>query len=185
MIRTFIAIDVPAAIKDRIAQAQYELRNISGANVSWAKSAGIHLTLKFLGDVEEERISEVTEAVQKAASGISSFGLSTSTPGGFPNLTRPRVLWWGLKESEPLMTLQTRIDHNLDQIGFPAEQKKFNAHLTVGRVKFIDSDSNLIAQFKKYDWSPIDWTVEQVYVMSSQLKPSGALYRSLASIQLG
>ncbi len=185
MIRTFIAIDVPTEVKDHIARVQNELRNVSGAKASWSRLEGIHLTLKFLGDVEKERLSEINEAVQDAASGIRRFELTTAIPGGFPNLARPRVLWWGLKGSKPLMILHKQIDQNLAQIGFPAERKKFHAHLTVGRVKYIDRNSDLIERFEDCEWDPISWTVEHVNVMSSQLKPSGAVYRVMASIPLG
>ncbi len=183
-IRTFIAIDIPSEIKQAIAHVQNELRPIHGANVSFPRMEGIHLTLKFLGDVEREQLDQVTEAVRGASTGINRFELITTGVGGFPNLKDPRVLWWGLKDSKPLLQLHKQIDSNLAQIGFPIERKRFNAHLTVGRVKYISKDSELIDKFEQCDLSPVSWTVNEVNVMSSQLRPSGAVYSVIASVPL-
>src|SRR6266566_9274601 len=94
VIRTFICIEIPQSIKERINRLQENLRQID-AQVSWTKPSNIHLTLKFLGGVESARIDRVRKAVQRAVTGISPFEMEVSGAGCFPSPRNPRVLWVG------------------------------------------------------------------------------------------
>ena len=183
-IRTFIAIDIPQSIKSEIRLVQVRLRNVPGSRITWTKPAGIHLTLKFLGDVEKDRISDVIDAVSGGIAGSGVLSLRTTELGGFPNLGKPRVLWVGVDGSRELISIQESIDRRLAKLGFPREKKRFHPHLTVGRVKSLERNSELPGKYREFEFPAIDWTAEEVLVMSSVLKPSGAEYSVIAACQL-
>ncbi len=184
LVRTFIAIDVPQSVKNEIQLVQNHLRNIQGARVTWARPEGIHLTLKFLGDVERNRITDVIEAVSGSARVSGELSLRTTISGGFPNLGKPRVLWIGVDGGNELISLQGAIDRELTDIGFPAEKKRFHPHLTVGRIKMLERNSMLPDKYGEYEFPAVEWTGEEILVMSSVLRPTGAEYSALGSCRL-
>ena len=110
VVRTFIALETPENLRHQIRMLQSQLRGISGARISWVRSEGIHLTLKFLGDVERTELIGIEKALTDVAGGHSPVDLTSTMFGGFPNLRRPRVLWLGLDGGEPLIKLQKDID---------------------------------------------------------------------------
>lgn len=183
-IRTFIAIDVPRSVKDEIKLVQQSLKNIPGSRVTWTKPAGIHLTLKFLGDVDKDRISDLIDAVSQGIAGSEELSLRTTESGGFPNLGKPRVLWVGVDGGKELISAQSGIDRCLAKLGFPREKKRFHPHLTVGRVKSLDRSSELPGKYRELEFPPFEWTAGEVLVMSSLLRPSGAEYSVLAACQI-
>ncbi len=184
-VRTFIALEVPEDVKRAIRDVQERLKRIAGARVSWVRSEGVHLTLKFLGDVESSSMPLVEEVVIESAAGIGSFDLSVGRTGGFPNLKKPRVLWVGIDRPAPLMQLQQDIERGMAGLGFPKEGKRFHPHLTVGRVKAIERSSPLADTFAASEFPRCNWRVDEVRVMSSILKPGGAEYDVIANIRLG
>ncbi len=186
MIRTFIAIDVPNTVKTAVTAVQNDLRRMFPRDsVRWTRSEGIHLTLKFLGDVPEAEIPRVIEAVKDAAVEVSCFELVTTITGGFPNLRRPRVLWWGIEGGGELLELQKRLDGRMKALGFEPEEKTFHPHLTVGRVNEFSRESGLAARFGELKLEAIRWRAEEVNVMSSVLRPTGAEYTALGRLKLG
>ncbi len=143
--RTFIAIEIPSEIKSALAALQAELRR-AGADVSWTKPENIHLTLKFLGEVDERRIGEVEKVCVDSAAGFQPFTLRLDDTGVFPNARQPRVLWAGLAgEIEKAVEMQRRLDEELALIGFEREEKAFRPHLTIGRVKSNRKTRELLA----------------------------------------
>ena len=184
-IRTFIAIDVPQDVKQNIRNCQLKLATAAGVRVAWTKAVGIHLTLKFIGDVERETIPQVIRSVELSAAKFDTIKLTTTIAGGFPNVRRPRVLWLGVEGNNILIQLQQDIDKSLGDLGFLRDSKKFHPHLTVGRVKSLDRDSDLPRMFEDVEFPEVSWEAEAVNVMSSVLKPSGAEYSVLASCPLG
>src|SRR5215475_10815429 len=118
LMRTFIAIEIPSEIKSALAVLQTELRR-AGADVSWTKPENMHLTLNFLGEVDERRIEEVERACVASAAEFQPFTLSINDTGVFPNARQPRVLWAGLSgQVENVVEMRRRIDERLAQIGF-------------------------------------------------------------------
>ncbi len=180
LVRTFIALDVPAELKGRIETLQGMLRGVRGARVAWTRSEGIHLTLKFLGDVPRDRIEAVVDAVGEATGGFDPIRLITTGLGSFPNLKRPRVLWLGVDGGERLLRLQARVEASLEGLGFPREGKRFHPHLTVGRVKALDRGSELMQLFTGGEIDETVWEAGEVRVMSSRLRPTSAEYSVLA-----
>ena len=175
-IRAFIAIETPESAKSTIKSIQDKLRPIKDAKVTWVRPQGIHLTLKFLGDIKKSQIPEISDCLRKCAKAVPPFELTSTTCGAFPGFRNPRVLWVGLDGGQPLIQLQLDIRKSLEQLGFDTDNKDFHPHLTVGRVKSIESNSNLPGIFKEITFSQFVWQAFEVRLMSSILKPSGAEY---------
>ncbi len=177
--RTFIAIDIPEAIKKAIADLQSELKRI-GADAGWTNLKGIHLTLKFLGEIDEALLPEIANCCRAAVADAELFTLTLDGTGVFPNFRNPRVLWAGLKEETGrLQALQRRLEDELAVIGFKPEDKPFNPHLTVCRLKSLKKSRELIARAEMYDLPAISFEVRDIRVFKSELSPAGAKYTEL------
>jgi 2'-5' RNA ligase len=183
-IRTFICIEIPESIKDRIDSLQNTLRQID-AQVSWTKPSNIHLTLKFLGGVAPTRIERVAKAVERAASGIHHFEIEVSGAGCFPSPRSPRVLWIGLPHApEQLRQLYANIEEELAAEGFPREKRNFSPHLTIGRIRNPKSSAAVAEALMGEGFAPERFKATEVIVMRSQLKPTGSIYTPQATIKL-
>ncbi|HKX29280.1 MAG TPA: RNA 2',3'-cyclic phosphodiesterase [Blastocatellia bacterium] len=182
--RTFIAIDIPSEVKDALAALQNELRG-AGADVAWVNPESIHITLKFLGEIEKKRISEVEQVCVKSGEESPTFKLSLNGPGVFPNPRHPRVLWVGLSgDVRPLERLQEQLEERLAAIGFDPEEMDFRPHLTIGRVKSNRNAGELIAQAERYSVPALSFLVEEIVVMKSDLHQEGAIYKKLSAAKL-
>ena len=189
-IRSFIAIELSEEAKKGLAGLKKELEKNEHRFVKWVDPRGIHLTLKFLGNIPSERVTEITEAMGKAVQGISPFCLEISGLGAFPSLKQARVLWVGIGgELDQLSTLQQNIDSVLAALGFAREERPFVPHLTLARVREgaslpeRRSFGELVDSAAFEDKYPIE--VEAVRLMRSQLTPAGALYTCLSVVGLG
>jgi RNA 2',3'-cyclic 3'-phosphodiesterase len=185
IIRTFIAIEIPDEVKAKMREVQDTLRK-SGADVGWARPEGVHLTLKFLGNVEAGLIEQLCDAVAGAVSGTGPFELSVGGIGVFPNERAPRVVWLGLGGGlDTLAALYEKIEAACEVLGFKREARPFRPHLTLGRVKSPKGRERLmrsIAELEKVEVG--GFTAVAVSVMKSELKPSGAVYTELGRAQL-
>jgi 2'-5' RNA ligase len=189
-IRTFIAIELDESIKDELTRLQERLKvEAPRGSVRWVRSEGIHLTLKFLGDVPADQIGEITTALQKSCQGLAPFSLSCGELGCFPNLKRPRVVWVGIQEETgTLAQLQKAIEENVAPLGYPPEKRKFSPHLTIGRVQKRVGSGDLRRLGELVGASEIgtlgQMEVRSVNLMRSDLRPSGAVYTRLAEAEL-
>lgn len=182
--RTFIAIELPESIKRKIGEVQTPLKK-TDAFVSWVKPGNIHVTLKFLGEVPEDKIEEVFAATEKALQATKPFTMSLEGMGGFPNLRRPRVIWIGAGSGqEKLSGLAKRIEEEMEEIGFPREKRRFSAHFTIGRVKSPRNIERLAELVESTDFQTEEIQVTEVVVMKSQLDPAGAIYTPLKKVPL-
>ena len=171
-VRTFIAVELPGAVRETLAGVTNRLRGQVG-EVRWVQPEGIHLTLKFLGDVETERIPDVVSAVRAAAGEVAAFTLRTTHLGGFPVRDRARVLWVGLEgDVAALADLQGRVEGALVGLGFEKERREFSPHLTLGRARKqpVSLPEDVL------DPEAVSFRVERVTVMKSDLQPGGAVY---------
>jgi 2'-5' RNA ligase len=189
-IRTFIAIELSESIKDDLTKLQERLKGEAPrGSVRWVRAEGIHLTLKFLGDVPADQIGEITKALQKSCQGFAPFSLSCGRLGCFPNLKRPRVMWVGIQEETgTLAQLQKAIEENVAPLGYPPEKRKFSPHLTLGRVQRRVSSGDLRRLGELVGASEIGtlghMEVRSVNLIRSDLRPSGAVYTRLAEVEL-
>jgi len=188
-IRSFIAIDLPLEVKEELARLRDEMGKDDHGLVRWVKIAGIHLTLKFLGNISPEQVPEITEAIMESRKVISPFELELTGVGAFPKPERPRVIWVGIKgEVDQLMKLQLSLDLSLARLGFSREVRPFAAHLTIGRVQQGVPSTQLSKLGKLVTAAVFDSTcafqVKSVDLMKSQLTRGGALYSCLSSLTL-
>jgi 2'-5' RNA ligase len=188
-IRSFIAIELSEEAKKGLARLRKELERDEHRFVKWVDPGGIHLTLKFLGNIPSKRVTEITEAMGKAAQGISPFHLEISGLGTFPNLKQPRVFWVGVGgELDKLSTLQQNIDSALAALGFTKEERPFVPHLTLARIRegALTPErrgfGELVGSATFEDKYPVE--VEAIRLMRSQLTPAGALYTCLSVVGL-
>lgn len=180
--RLFIAINVPAQALDVIERLQAELkRTAPDRAIRWARPEGIHLTLKFLGDVPTGQLEDLQAALDAAVAGRSPFDLRVEGLGAFPNTQRPRVVWIGVEGNlKPLKTLRRRVEEHVSALGYSAEDRSFTPHLTLGRVQRGASrrDTNAIGELVESTMveALASWRVEAVSLMRSELHPDGTVY---------
>ncbi len=189
-IRSFIAIELPEEAKKGLARLRRELEGDEHRFVKWVDPGGIHLTLKFLGNIPAKRVPEITEAMKEATQGISPFHLEISGLGAFPSLRQPRVLWVGVGgEVDKLSRLQQSIDSALAALGFAKEERPFVPHLTLARIREGASAperrsfGELVGSTTFEDKYHVE--VEAIRLMRSQLTPAGAIYTCLSVVGLG
>ena len=183
--RCFIAISLPDERKAEISGIQERLKT-AGADVSWTRPEGMHLTLKFLGDLEEKIISKIERSLDMAVDGITTFTLSVSGVGIFPDMRRPRVIWIGLNEDgSNLIKLHKGVGEELRKIGFPAEERRFTPHITLGRLRSNKNKDRLFELIEEEKTAELgSFKVSEVHLIKSELRPSGAIYTELYSVML-
>jgi 2'-5' RNA ligase len=189
-IRSFIAIELPEEAKEGLARLKKELERDERKFVKWADPRGIHLTLKFLGNIPSKQVAEITDAIEGAAQGISQFHLDIGGLGAFPSLRQARVFWVGIGgEVEKLSRLQQNIDSALAALRFAKEERPFVPHLTLARIRQGASPlerrsfGELVGSTVFEDKYHV--TVESISLMRSQLTPAGAIYTRLSLVGLG
>ena len=181
-IRAFICFKLPRRIILSIRELQESIKD-SGLKIRWVKAENIHLTIKFIGDIRLSDINDIGLAIKETAGEFAPLLLSAQGLGVFPNLKRPRVIWTGLSgQIEELIGLQKILDKKLRFIGFPKEKRPFKGHLTIGRVKGrLDSRklSEFMNRFNKFETK--QFSGDRIFLMQSELKPSGPIYTKLMS----
>lgn len=180
-IRSFIAIELPQNVQSGLGQIRSELGRAEHPFIKWVNPESIHLTLKFLGNIPFNRVTEVAKAMDEATRGASPFYLEISGLGGFPNLKQPRVIWVGIKgEIDKLLSLQQNIDSALALLGFVREERPFVPHLTLARIKERASpaERKSLGELVMSTSLEISYPFEvmAVSLMRSQLTPEGAVY---------
>jgi 2'-5' RNA ligase len=189
-IRSFIAIELPEEVREGLARLKKELERDEHKFVKWVDPGGIHLTLKFLGNIPSKRVAEITEAIEEVAQGISPFHLEISGLGAFPSLRQARVFWVGIGgELDKLSKFQQDIDSALAALGFAKEERSFVPHLTLARIRQGASPmerrtfGELVGSTVFEDKYHVE--VEVINLMRSQLTPAGAIYTRLLAVGLG
>ena len=191
MVRAFIALQISESIQASIKQYQDKLKSrFDGAGVRWVPVENMHLTLKFLGDIESAQVYPILQVLEQITSANASFEFRIEGFGCFPSFKRPRVLWLGIEDSEDvLVKLQQDIDDALRGLGFEPERKRFHPHLTLGRVRKSARPDQLRALSRQLESieRPVLGVVSAhaVYLIKSQLSPSGAQYSHLGSAAMG
>ena len=196
LVRAFIAIELPPEILDPLARLQARVRrDVPPGLVRWARPEGIHLTLKFLGDVEQSRLPEIEAALREACAPHAPFALRIGDLGCFPHPKRPRVVWVGVQDTSsaqdhdvgPLARLHAAVERAIAPLGYPTDRRGFHPHLTLGRVKNARPSAR-----KTAEWAALgeyvthakvrvgQMQVDAVHLMRSELLPSGAVYSALA-----
>ncbi len=181
-IRAFLAIEPPKDILRKISDIQDRLKKLFPMDIRWVKPEGMHLTLKFLGDVPEKDALNISSASGEASSAVGPLAFSVSGLGVFPDIRRPRVVYLEIKgDTDKLESFQKRLESVLAGIGFPEEQRPFRAHLTLGRVKSAKGVSELAKEMEKGNtYTAGEFTATELCLFKSDLTPHGAVYTKLA-----
>lgn len=184
--RIFIAIELSPEIKARVAQI-IERLNASSAAVKWSRPENLHLTLKFIGEIEEEKLKKVKEILEGSVSKLKPFSISLEELGTFPEGRNPRVIWIGVKEGqEQICTIMQALNNECTkvQIG-ESEDREPVAHLTLGRVKDRKSLDKLVGLIEKYKEEKFGAEeVKEIAIIKSQLTPKGSIYTKVALVRL-
>src|SRR5712691_4395077 len=198
MLRAFIAIKLSDELKRHIGSVQAEMkrevsglgRGSKGVKIGWAQPEGIHLTLKFLGDIQEAQVEALRGVLFKAAASARPFTLEARGLGAFPNPRAPRVIWLGLHGSnddmEEMQRLQAAVEDGAAGLGFPKEARAFTPHLTLARIRDrVEAgtlEPILTAQQNRVVGG---FTLSSVELIKSELRPSGAVYTTLVEVPFG
>ncbi|MFZ2444939.1 MAG: RNA 2',3'-cyclic phosphodiesterase [Syntrophobacteraceae bacterium] len=179
-IRSFIAVELPGTVRRMLEELSGELRK-SDAAVGWVKPDGIHLTLKFLGNVAPEVIERIKPVLAEVASRALPFRIQAAGCGAFPTIKQPRVIWAGVRgESEPLVRLQKEVETAMVPFGFEPENRPFRPHLTLGRVRGrqrLHALQQILLARREFTAEPFD--VTELVLYKSELRPDGARYTPL------
>jgi 2'-5' RNA ligase len=183
--RTFIAIEVPDETRKEMIEAQRRLKG-SGVEASWLRPEGIHLTLKFLGEVPETRITEIMNGIRNSVQEIAPFRLGIGGIGTFPGPKNARVVWIGLSgDTETLKRLQAGVEDAMARLGLKRDDRPFTPHLTIGRIRYIRSRDRWLKTLEEIrDVKLPGFDVTSIRLMKSELKPSGAVYTELGRVEL-
>jgi RNA 2',3'-cyclic 3'-phosphodiesterase len=187
-IRAFIAIDLPAGLRERLNSIIDNLKNVSPGAVRWVPAKNIHLTLKFLGDISPANLQVLSKILAAETQNCPPFDMEVGGVGAFPNDRRPRVVWVGVKAPSALEGLQRSIEAETRRLGYTPEERPFSPHLTIGRVTHNAKPQDirqLSETLVNLDTSSLGCvTVEKIFLFRSDLYPSGAVYRPLFSCNL-
>lgn len=189
-IRTFIAIGVPAVARRDLADAAGQLRAVMPPAVRWAAPEGMHLTLKFLGNIAPARVAPLLSAIAAAARETAPFALRLAGLGVFPHPRRPRVLWAGITgDTDALAALQQSVEQASIGLGFTPESRPFAPHITLGRVRHNAEAPALRlvgeAIHAAPPLPPSSWTVDAIQLMQSVPTPGGMRYVELGAAKFG
>jgi 2'-5' RNA ligase len=182
--RVFIAIPLPESCLSMLSKMQKRLRECH-ADVRWTSVTSMHLTLKFLGDIDPGILTDLAGILKIAARQTDRFHLRLSGVGSFPDGKNPRILWCGiLDETESLARLQANIENTCTSLGFSSEDRPFRPHLTLGRVKSRRNLKTLTASLGAGTDQECDFDVDHFNIYKSVLKPQGAVYTILETMAL-
>jgi 2'-5' RNA ligase len=179
-IRCFISIEFPEGLKASIARQTGFLREGEGRDIKWVSPGSLHLTLKFLGYVPEERIEEIGVLLTGAVKGSKPFALQVAGTGVFPSERRPRVIWLGIKGPDSLLKLRQSVEDALEKAGFEKGAEAFSPHLTIGRLKSPRPVLGLVSALSTLKETVFgNIMVGNICLMKSELRPSGSIYTKI------
>jgi 2'-5' RNA ligase len=185
-LRTFIAVELQKSIRDRLIALQEKLAD-AGTEVKWVAPENLHVTLLFLGEVEDREVPEVCRITANCAKQHAAFDMSIEGVGCFPNSRQPRIIWAGVGAGRPsLGAIHDDLEAALAVCGYRREDRHYSPHVTLGRIKSdrpVHGVSEVMA--KHENWRAGESTVRELHVLSSCLSPRGPRYTTLSRAGLG
>lgn len=185
--RTFFSLELPEDVKDQIKSASQSIQG--PAYVKWVSRENLHITLKFLGEVDRGQIPEIKERAEGTASRSEPFTVNINRLGGFPNNSFPKVIWLGSSSPpDQIFRLHEDLEESLFGLGFEKEDRDYVPHITLGRTKEDDAKKieqlgeNMVGLDFDSSWRVL---VEEITLMKSELKSEGPVYTPLFRVDLG
>lgn len=181
-LRVFCAVELPDELRSRVTERARRLRSeFPDVRASWEKPEKLHITLKFLGDIETAHVEALSSAAARAAASLEPFELTIEEPGTFPPHGQPRVLWLGIVDpSGRLALMQRALETECAAVGFTRESRAFKPHLTLARVRSPQGARELAAAHRETPFEPQRFEVSELVVMRSELGPGGSRYTPLS-----
>jgi len=184
-LRAFIAVDLDPGLKAAVRELVRKLEAFR-ADVRWTRADGNHLTLKFLGEIDDASAGRVKAVLGEVASRHKAFSLRLEGTGVFPGERKPRVLWIGVVAGPELGAFQEELEEALGREGFPREERAFKPHLTLGRVKGRDRLDKVLAELAAHARDDFGgMAVARIALFESRLRPDGAEYHIVEEVSLG
>lgn len=186
--RAFIAVELPKTTRDSLRHIQEELK-ASGADVKWVKPENIHLTLKFLGEIDPDQLAKINLILDAVSKEKKSFSIRLSSLGAFPKMDYPRVIWAGIDRGEgQTQELAKALEAKIEKLGIPKEERAFSSHITIGRIKSNLGRDKLVASLKGlrgyFNDHPQELTVTKITLFKSTLAPAGPVYEAVKEAHL-
>jgi 2'-5' RNA ligase len=184
MKRTFWALKVAPQIADLIRLVYADIPELK-RGIRLVPPENVHITLKFLGDTEEQQLGLISAAVKEQAPAWRSFPITVAGTGTFPNARHPRVIFLGIKDGlEKLREISNIIENCMEHFGYDREKRAFTPHLTIGRVKDERQAINAVESLLRYQYQPVTFSTTEIVFFESTLTPQGAIYTPLEIITL-
>lgn len=184
VIRTFVAVELSADVKKRCQQLIDKLQ-ATAEKTRFVNADSLHLTLKFLGDVDDREVMKVCSAAADAVESVAPFRLTSKSLGGFPSIERARTIWLGVKEgADELANLHSLLDDKMATLGFPREPRRYAPHITIGRTKTRPTDQMQATMKQFRDFAAGETLVKQVVVFSSFIDRGAPTYNAMSRIDL-
>lgn len=180
--RLFISAEIPEEIKEKVIEIRDQIYG-SDKNVRWEGKDKLHFTLKFLGEVEENKIQAISLEIENIIKSYKSINCSFTNFGVFKKGNLPSILWLGINYNKDLNSIAETINNNFEKFGFEKENRNFKPHLTLLRLKGRE-DINRINNFLEYKFPEIKFTVDEISLMKSELLKSGSVYKQIKSFKL-
>lgn len=176
--RIFIAVDISDEARRRVSVYIESLRReFPNLRVGWEKPEKLHLTLKFLGDADENQLKDLIEIANRTAAQISKFTLRISQTGVFPSPRNARILWLGVKdEKKSLLKISEILEAECEKPGFSKEKRNFKAHLTIARLREPHKSKEIAQKHLQNEFEPVEFEVPEIVIYESRLQPSGSIY---------
>ncbi len=183
--RTFVAVEIPDDLRTEVIAYQKRLQSFD-AKVRCTKPGQMHITLKFLGEIDQTQADLLDELFQSVAKATAPFEMALQGLGAFPNLRRPSILWAGVADGANSLTeLARSVEAAAKELGFKKEKRGFNPHLTLGRVKSPKGLPPVVERIQKDESKSFgSFRVSEFVFMQSELNPSGAVYTRLNTYNL-
>lgn len=184
-LRCFIAIDISEEVRRELSALLAVLEKIDG-DIKWVVPANLHITIKFMGNTPEELLARIHDSLLSVTSLFDPFYINIYGTGAFPDRKYPRVIWTGIRCADIMGQLKHAVDENMSMLGFKKEDREFNPHLTLGRVRSRRGIVNILNQLdlvREKDFGSIH--VEKIRLMKSDLRSGGPEYASLYEVPLG
>lgn len=187
MKRIFVAVDISAEAIQKVSDYIEELKTeFTTVRVGWEKPEKLHLTLKFLGDTNENQLKTISEIVGELAERIPPFSLRIAVTGVFPRIVRKaRVLWIDVKdETGSLVWMNEVLETECAKIGFARENRDYKPHLTIARLREPEKSQQLIERHLQKEFEPVGFEVGEILIYESRLQPAGSIYEKTTSSKL-
>jgi 2'-5' RNA ligase len=183
--RIFISVELPDEVKKNITELINELK-LTEAGVRWVETKNLHITLKFLGWVDDKKLNDVIDLATRAAGGSGSFKAKFEGIGTFPPGKAPRVIWAGIVEGgDKLERIADALEKHFSGAGYRSEERGFSSHITIGRVKDnrgVDKLKEKMSGFERSNFG--EMKVDQIAIMRSTLTPHGPVYEIIREVKL-